>query len=62
MANDNFTLEQSATKFLGTLTDEERQTLAVFLNSTTALYELKTHLPLEFVLLAADAMQRAGLD
>lgn len=62
MANDNHTLEQSATKFLGTLTDHERKALAAFLSSPTALYELKTHLPFEFVLLAADALQRAGLD
>jgi len=62
MAKDNFTLEPSATKFLGTLTDHEREALAVFLNSPTALYELKTYLPFEFIQLAADALQRAGLD
>jgi hypothetical protein len=62
MANDNLTLEQSATNYLGTLTDQERKALAEFLNSPTALLELKTHLPFEFVQLAADALQRAGLD
>jgi hypothetical protein len=31
MANDSFTLEQSATKYLGTLTDAERKSLAAFL-------------------------------
>jgi hypothetical protein len=62
MAIENDTLQQSATKYLGTLTDHERAALAAFLNSSTALYELKTHLPLEFVMLAADALQRAGLD
>jgi hypothetical protein len=62
MAIHNDTLQQSATKFLGTLTDSERNQLAAFLNSETALLELKTHLPWEFVQLAADALQRAGLD
>jgi hypothetical protein len=62
MANDNVTLEQSATKFLSTLTDHERESLAAFLNSPTGLYDLKTHLPLEFIQLAADALERAGLD
>jgi hypothetical protein len=32
------------------------------LNSPTALLELKTHLPFEFVQVATDALQRAGLD
>jgi hypothetical protein len=36
MAKDNFTLEQSATKFLGTLNDAERKSLAAFLNSPIA--------------------------
>jgi hypothetical protein len=45
-----------------TLTDHERHELAEFLNSPTALFEVKTHLPFEFVMLAADALQRAGLD
>jgi|tagenome__1003787_1003787.scaffolds.fasta_scaffold16530997_2 hypothetical protein len=62
MTTDNLSLEQSATSFLGGLTDDERKSLVEFLNSPTALYELKTHLPLEFVMLAADALQRAGLD
>jgi hypothetical protein len=62
MANDNLTLEQSATKFLTTLTDHEREALTAFLNSPTGLLELKTHLPFEFIQLAADALQRAGLD
>ncbi|HKV79548.1 MAG TPA: hypothetical protein VJP02_15475 [Candidatus Sulfotelmatobacter sp.] len=62
MANHNDTLQQSATNFLGALTDHEREALVAFLNSPTGLLELKTHLPLEFVLLAADALQRAGLD
>jgi hypothetical protein len=62
MANDNLTLEQSATKFLGTLTDAERKSLAAFLNEPIAITELKTHLPWEFVQLAADALQKAGLD
>jgi hypothetical protein len=30
MANDNLTLEQSATRFLGSLTDSERNQLAAF--------------------------------
>jgi hypothetical protein len=55
-------LEQSAVEFRSTLTDQERAALAAFLNSPTALYDLKTHLPLEFILLAADALQREGLD
>jgi hypothetical protein len=55
-------LERSATKFLGSLTDSERKQLAAFLNSPTAVLELKTHLPLEFIQLAADALSRAGLD
>ena len=62
MANDNLTLEKSATNFLRTLTDSERAQLAAFLNSPLAITELKTHLPWEFVQLAADALQRAGLD
>jgi len=62
MADDNLTLEQSSTKFLGRLTDDERKQLVAFLNDPIALTELKTHLPWEFVQLAADALQRAGLD
>jgi hypothetical protein len=62
MAKDNLTLEQSAIEFRSSLTDRQRQELAAFLNSPTALYELRTHLPVEFVKLAADALQRAGLD
>jgi hypothetical protein len=62
MAKHDDTLQQSADEFRSTLTEQERAALAAFLNSPTALYELKTHLPMEFILLAADALQRAGLD
>ena len=62
MSTGNFTLQQSTTKFLGTLTDTERKSLAAFLNDPIAITELKTHLPWEFVQLAADALNRAGLD
>jgi hypothetical protein len=62
MANHDDTLQQTATQFLGTLTDTERKQLAEFLSSPTAICELRTHLPWEFVQLAADALQRAGLD
>lgn len=62
MANDNLTLEKSATEFLATLNTEERKALAAFLNDETALYELKSHLPFGFIQLAADALRNAGLD
>jgi hypothetical protein len=62
MAIHDDTLQQSATKFLGTLTDTERNQLAAFLNDPIAITELRTHLPWDFVQLAADALQRAGLD
>jgi len=62
MAIHNDTLQQSAVEFRRTLTDRERKQLAAFLNSPTAICELKTHLPWEFVQLAADALQRVGLD
>ena len=62
MPNQDNTLQQSAIEFRSSLTDEQRAALSAFLNSPTALYELRTHLPLEFVQLAADALQRAGLD
>jgi hypothetical protein len=62
MANDNLTLEKSATQFLGNLTNNERESLAAFLSSETALLDLKTHLPYEFVRLVADVLSRAGLN
>jgi hypothetical protein len=54
--------EQNAANYLGTLTDDQRKSLAAFLNDPIAITEVKTHLPWEFVQLAADALQRAGLD
>jgi hypothetical protein len=62
MANDNLTLEKSATHFLGSLSNSERASLAAFLNDPIAITELRTHLPWELVQLAADALSRAGLD
>jgi hypothetical protein len=55
-----YPLGDSATTAI--FTNTERKSLAAFLNSPTAITELKTHLPWESVQLAADALQRAGLD
>jgi hypothetical protein len=60
---DEADLDGQATAFLGKLTDRERESLKAFLNSPTALAEVQAGvLPFEFIRLAADALQRAGLD